>query len=69
MNLRELPPIRLEREWFFKVSWEDEHQLKVVLGAMNPDEKTDIHCFAIPAPRPSNKPLERTGCAGRSAIR
>ncbi len=65
-TLTELLPIRFDREWFFKVAWENERRLRVVLGAMNEKEKTDVHCFAV-QPQPSNKPLEPTGCAGGSA--
>src|SRR5881296_1324009 len=65
--LTELPSIRFDREWFFEVAWEGEKRLRVVLGAMNEKEKTEIHCFAVRSPQPSNRPLEPTGCAGGSA--
>ena len=67
LALTELPPIRFDREWFFKVAWEGERGLRVVLGATNEKEKTEVRCYAIRNPRPSNKPLEPTGCAGGSA--
>jgi len=67
VTLRELPPITFEREWFFKVAWEGERRLKVVLGSTNPGEKTEVQCFAVRDAGPSNEPLEPTGCAGRSA--
>jgi|SRR6267378_4889966 len=67
VGLTELPPIRFDREWFFKVVWDSEKELRVVLGAMNEKEKTEIRCFAVRSPQPSNRPLEPTGCAGGSA--
>ena len=61
------PPIQFDREWFFEVAWDGEKGLRVVLGATNEKEKTEVRCYAIRNPRPSNKPLEPTGCAGGSA--
>jgi hypothetical protein len=65
--LVELPAIRFDEERFFKVSWEDENHLRVVLRAMNEDQKTEIRCFAVRTDKPSNASLEPAGCAGGSA--
>jgi len=67
LALAELPAIRFDRQWLFEVVWDGEKELRVVLGAMNETQKTEVRCFAIPHPQPSNKPLEPTGCAGGSA--
>lgn len=65
--LADFPPILFDREWFFKVTWEDENRLRVLLGAMNEQDKTEIRCFAVRTAQPSNKPLEPTSCASGSA--
>lgn len=67
--LTELLPIQFDREWFFEVAWEDERRLRVVLGATNEKEKTEVRCFTIRNPQPPNKPVEPTVCASSSAPR
>jgi hypothetical protein len=44
-TLSELSPIQFEKESFVAVSWEGEKRLKVEMGRMNFDDKTEIKIY------------------------
>ncbi len=47
LALAESSPIQFSREYFFEVAWESDRKLRVVLGAMNLDEKTVVRYFEV----------------------